>query len=510
MEQSPTEGQDQHVALAVENKTCNRQPGTRSRSLLCGLVLVAGLSLQCLAGGSPLALHPENPHYFLFRGKPTAIITSGEHYGAVLNLDFDYVRYLTTLKRDGLNGTRTWSGAYCEPPTAFSIASNTLAPLPGKFICPWARATMPGYANGGNKFDLNIWDPAYFKRLKHFISQAGKRGIIVELNLFCPFYEESMWEISPMNARNNVNGVGTIGRTNVYTLDRNGGLLAVQEKLVRKLVMELKDFDNLYYEICNEPYFGGVTTDWQHHMADVITEAELPLGTRHLISQNIANDRARVQNPHPQVSIFNFHYATPPETVAMNYDLRRVIGDNETGFRGTNDAPYRTEAWDFMVAGGGLFNNLDYSFTAGHEDGSFAFPASQPGGGTAELRRQLHFLVTTLRGLDFIHMQPAKDLVRAELPPGASVRVLARPGYEYLVYLHGPVAGQKDQEAKRRYNQGEIALKLTLPPGEFQAEWLDPKRACPLSQSRFVHRDGVETLSVPAFEEDIALMIRKR
>jgi hypothetical protein len=27
----------------------------------------------------PIALHPDNPHYFLFRGKPTVLITSAEH-----------------------------------------------------------------------------------------------------------------------------------------------------------------------------------------------------------------------------------------------------------------------------------------------------------------------------------------------------------------------------------------------------------------------------------------------
>src|SRR5207249_3782080 len=42
----------------------------------------------------PLRLHPDNPHYLLFRGKPTVLITSGEHYGAVLNRAFDYLRYL--------------------------------------------------------------------------------------------------------------------------------------------------------------------------------------------------------------------------------------------------------------------------------------------------------------------------------------------------------------------------------------------------------------------------------
>jgi hypothetical protein len=86
--------------------------------------------------------------------------------------------------------------------------------------------------------------------------------------------------------------------------------------------------------------------------------------------------------------------------VADNAGLRRVISDDETGFRGTNDAPYRMEAWDFVVAGGGIFNHLDYSFAVGHEDGSFVYPASQPGGGNAGFRRQMRFLrVALLPGL---------------------------------------------------------------------------------------------------------------
>jgi hypothetical protein len=40
---------------------------------------------------SPLSLHPQNPHYFLFREKPAILIGSTEHYGAVINLDFDYI-----------------------------------------------------------------------------------------------------------------------------------------------------------------------------------------------------------------------------------------------------------------------------------------------------------------------------------------------------------------------------------------------------------------------------------
>lgn len=468
------------------------------------------LAWRTFGAAQPLSLDPDNPHYFLFRGKPTILITSGEHYGAVLNLDFDYAKYLRTLAADGLNGTRTWSGAYCEPSSAFNIRSNTLAPLRGRLICPWARSQAPGYANGGNKFDLTRWDAAYFKRLKDFISQAGRRGIIVELNLFCPFYDESMWVLSPMNAANNINGVGAVARTNVYTLDKSGGLLAVQETMVRKLVRELKRFDNLYYEICNEPYFGGVTLEWQHHIADVITQTESELGVRHLISQNIANEKAKVENPHPGVSVLNFHYASPPDTVALNYGLRRVIGDNETGFRGTNDAPYRMEAWDFIFAGGGLFNNLDYSFVAGREDGTFVFPASQPGGGTSSLRRQLRYLRDFIYHFEFTRMEPRTDVVRGGLPAGATARALVLEGQDYLVYVRTPAQKAEGGECRhQQFAEDQLALEVTLPAGQFESSWFDTKTGAASQPSRFHHPGGARLIHAPAFEDDLTLAIRK-
>jgi hypothetical protein len=468
--------------------------------------------LLSLAGyAAPLALHPENPHYFQYHGRPTIILTSGEHYGAVLNLDFNYVAYLDTLKRDGLNGTRTWSGAYCEPSSAFQIADNTLAPHAGRFICPWARSDQSGYANGGNKFDLNQWDPAYFSRLRDFVNQARKKGVIVEMNLFCPFYDESMWTLSPMNSINNINGIGGIGRTNVYTLDKNQGLLAVQDAMVEKIVTELRDFENLYYEICNEPYFGGVTLEWQGHIAEVIRRKETDLGVKHLVSRNVANEKAKVENPHPAVSIFNFHYATPPETVAMNYQLNKVIGDNETGFRGTNDAQYRMEAWDFLVAGGGLYNNLDYSFTAGHENGTFVYPASQPGGGSPALRHQLGFLKHLFEGFDFVRMKPELEAVGCDLPEGASIRTLARTGKEYLVYIRTGLGDwQKHPERKVAFAPQELRLKINMPAGKYSEQWLDPARGALIEKGTVSFEGETNWLPVPGFQDDIALVLRRR
>ena len=119
------------------------------------------------------------------------------------------------------------------------------------------------------------------------------------------------------------------------------------------MVEELSGFDNIFFEICNEPYFGGVTLDWQRHIASTLADAGRRAGVRHLIAQNIANGAAKVTDLHPDVSLLNFHYAAPPDAVAENFGLRRVIGFDETGFKGTGPLPYRTEGWDFLMAGGG-------------------------------------------------------------------------------------------------------------------------------------------------------------
>ncbi len=387
----------------------------------------------------PLALHPQNPHYFLFRGKPTILITSAEHYGCVLNLDFDYGTYLQTLRAEGMNHTRIWAGTYREIPGSFNITDNTLAPLPNRYVCPWARSGTPGYSQGGNKFDLKTWDEEYFKRLKDFMNQASEAGVVVEMNLWCPNYEESLWKASPLNAANNINNVGNCGKDEAYTL-KHADLLEIQEATTRKIVHELRDYDNLFYEICNEPYFAGVTLEWQHKIADIIVDAEKDYPAKHLISQNVANGRARVNQPHPAISIFNFHYCVPPDVVGMNYRLDKVIGENETGFRGKEDVLYRTEGWDFILAGGGLYNNLDYSFTSKVADGTFTSYKS-PGGGSPALRRQLRILRSFMNTLEFVKMVPSDAVVRSVSLEGLVSRALVEPGRQYAVYFHVPPGG---------------------------------------------------------------------
>ena len=58
---------------------------------LCNLLLfISVVVFVSCTNPDPIHLHPQNPHYFEWKDKPTILVTSAEHYGAVLNLDFDF------------------------------------------------------------------------------------------------------------------------------------------------------------------------------------------------------------------------------------------------------------------------------------------------------------------------------------------------------------------------------------------------------------------------------------
>ncbi|MGB7280930.1 MAG: hypothetical protein WBE13_01610 [Candidatus Acidiferrum sp.] len=464
----------------------------------------------------PIRLDPANPHYFLFRGKAVALITSGEHYGAVLNPDFDYQKYLATLEADGLNYTRLFTGSYVEVPAkSFGILHNDLAPEPGRFLAPWARSNTPGYAGGGNKFDLEKWGPEFFARLRDFLSEAAKRGIVVEITLFSSEYGEAQWQMSPLNPSNNINNTGAIEWKNLHTLE-NGSILAHQEKYTRKIVREANGFDNVIFEIQNEPWsdrpvLAGVinpylrpperdnfpnsvdlpdelSMTWQARVVDWITQTESTLPNHHLIAQNYSNFGLPVRKLLPYIDIVNFHYAYP-DAVTLNYGLGKAISYDETGFLGLEDGAYRRQAWNFMLSGGSVFDGLDYSFTTGHEDGSYS-EANGPGGGSPALRRQLRVLSNFLQSFSLVDLRPDSRTVKHAA--GLTPRVLSNPGKEYALYLDG---------------KGPVELTLVLPPGSYFAEWVDVLTGNIEEREAFRHKGGERILNSPAFQNGIALRL---
>lgn len=465
------------------------------KRLLFLLVLLPQLFSSCsnspqdytqYSSEGPLKLHPLNQHYFMYKGRPLALITSAEHYGAVLNLDFDYHKYLETLASEGMNYTRIFTGTYFEiPGTSFGIEHNTLAPEKDMIITPWEIVETD--KTGRAIYDLTKWNSSYFIRLKDFISLAANKDIIVEITLFSSIYRDNHWDISPQNPLNNINILNPISRFDAQTPD-NGDLLNYQILFVRKIVNELNDFDNIFFELQNEPWSDHavpvynlvnkedlVVNDWtykadfadersmvwQAKIASTISDEESRLPKKHLIAQNFTNFKAPVPVVDDNISIINFHYAWP-EAVEWNYHYNRVIGFDESGFAGSSDKVYRRQAWQFMLSGGGLFNSLDYSFYPGHEDGLGENKA--PGGGSDTLRQQLKSLSDFLHGFELEKLQPYNNCV--VYSPGLIPYILSDIEKSYAVFLRA-VGTKKTSLTLKTSNRTHIVRYLNTISGKY-------------------------------------------
>lgn len=464
----------------------------------------------------PLSLHPENSHYFYYKGKPLVLITSAEHYGALLNPDFDYKKYLKTLASEGMNYTRIFTGSYFEiSGQSFGINNNTLAPNHNRAITPW---TANHTADEKLIYDLSEWNPDYFKRFHHFLQLADSLNIIVEVTLFSSIYTDDHWDINPQNPANNTNLDGELDRKEAHTLSNNG-LLVYQLAYVRKIVRELNVYNNIFFEVQNEPWADRPVVvmnqtnrevldinDWKQmsHFADeaalqwqdtivaTIAQEESGLDKKHLIAQNYTNYRAPIPYVHQEVDIINFHYAWP-EAVQWNYHYDKVIGFDESGFAGKEDMVYRRQAWQFILSGGALFNNLDYSFYSGKEDGTGVNQA--PGGGSKELRYQLRILNDFIHEFNLPAMSP--DYTSVLNSAGMIPYVLSNPDKAYAVYLKAI---------------GTHAAKLTLKTGNgtFTVVSLNPVNGETSALGDFEVVDERLTVDLLIPEGEVALKISKK
>jgi len=467
-----------------------------------------------LPTNAPIQLHPENPHYFLFKGKTLALVSSAEHYGAVLNLDFDYHTYLQSLSADGMNYTRIFAGTYFEiEGVSFGIEENTLAPERTRVITPWAMVIYD--LSGEIKYDLSGWNEAYFKRLRDFMKVAADQDIIVEVTLFSSIYNDAQWEINPQNPANNVNVTDDLTRFDAHTRN-NGSLFKYQCDLVRKLVHELNEFDNFFFEIQNEPwsdhpvavynivnkeelnrgdwsykadFADEASMAWQENLAEIIVEEESTLPNKHLIAQNYSNFKAPIPAVSKHVSIINFHYAWP-DAVEWNYHYNKVIGFDESGFAGSGNQVYRRQAWQFMLSGGGLFNSLDYSFFVGHEDGSGKNRA--PGGGSETLRKQLNVLSDFLHSFELEKMYPDPSCILSS--PGLIPYLLSDKKNSYAVYL-------------RAVGTEKSSLQLKTGDGSFRIQELNTLTGSFADPTSLKSKEGILSIDIMIPEGELALKI---
>jgi hypothetical protein len=476
------------------------------------MLLVAGSE----GHATPISAHPDNPHYYLFRGKPTVLVTSAEHYGAVINRSFDYIAYLDALRSHGLNYTRIYPAGFVEPEGTFPL-QNTLAPGPEALIQPWARSSSPGYRSGGNRFDLDRWDPEYFRRLKDFVAQAGARGIVVEICFFNA-QNRGSWPVSPLYWKNNIQGEGHVDKDDVQTL-KHADLVRRQEEFVRRIVEETNPFDNVILEICDEPFSYGtpraLAGAWIGHLVNVIKQTESVLPQKHLLGQQIQGPIGGpvdfTNNADVTVIVTQYVWQTPDEQVggmkALDYlyDRNKPIDLNETGYypldswyAGDKVGDVRVEAWEFMVGGGSSFNNLNGSYSVRDPAGTAA--------GNEPVLKSMQCLKEFIESFEFLRMRPDRSFITSGLPVGVYYRGMSERGKQYALYHHHSIRKEYVYQAQPGVYQERLVLDL--PRGTYQADWIDPSNGMILATEKFTHAGGQRRISTPEHRLDVALRIK--
>lgn len=481
------------------------------RSIVAKSVTAAAITLMLLSCNTsvPIGKHPDNPHYFIFKGKPLLLITTDQHYGAVINLDFDYIRFLDRLQEYGMNLTRIYPGGYVEMKDSYT-KGNPLGPAPDRFILPWKKSAEEG-ANqflGKYKYDLDQWDPEYFRRLKDFVYQASVRDIIVEIAFFNGMYDDR-WMMQPLFHTNNLQGVGK-GDFKLFTTLADPVLAGYQAEYVKKIASELYKFDNVIYDISDEPEMQHRESyDWNSLMLDALISVDK---NRHIYGET-ANSASPDFTGDSRTSWIPTEYISPMEnTLDNDYSDNKPIVDVETAYYSYwyGDNPVeesRAESWYGMVGGLAGFIQLNSDFST--------FNPSGKGTGTQDtILPQKRILMDFMKSLDFIKMKKFTGFTVADSLVLA--RGIAEPGNKYAIYLfHGTRKWEEwpqgSTASRFNVNTGQFidTVSLNVTTGKYKVEWINPSSGAVMKSSDCECSNGSMILDTPLYTTDIAIRIRR-
>ena len=483
----------------------------------------------------PIRIHPENPKLFEFRGKPLVLLTATEHYGSVMNRPFDFEKYLADAAEKKMTLSRLFV-LFREFQDAINPYS-TCKPESPDYISPFPR-TGPGLANDTQpKYDLDKWNLEFFERLHRFLRLASSYGIIVEVTMLSDVYCDSVWAHNPLNSGNNINEQYEVDWTEFTSL-RHPKLFERQAAHVRKIVEETNQYDNIYYEICNEPAGGDPgrpetpqpdeVDEWQIAIARIIRETEANMPNKHLIAgqeaflwepfeqpstKSFRNFPVDIVNMHPLPNtsyegrgyelgefgrkqlklreVRDFCLATYNEPKPLNYDEDNSSSTSKDFDAWTNN---RKRAWTTLLSGA-HFDVIDFSIINYCETGT---PASQK-----HIRTWMKHLSEFVHSIDLAHAHPLSNVV-TNLPEHICESVFGVEGEDYCIYM----ADEREIDAPGYGTPIAGRVGISIPVGEYRVSLYSP--ASGLYSPILQITGGKITLDLPPFEHDLCIRIRHR
>ena len=550
-------------------------------------VITSGLTTTPTA---PLAIDATNKQYFYYGDATVALVgVSGEYlphikqgpneatryctYGTATDTHDTYIKCVNELRSRGLNRIRMWLAINHSPGITehYTAANPNPTPYPSEHPFPYDPQTR--------KWNLNVnqWDGTWLARVKDVIRFCQGKGVIVEVTLFDAFAGESSpaGNTGPWFSANNTPGVGFTQRKYFNSFETNTGDIAgspnaaareVQYRFVDKIVAELNQFNNIYWEIANEPDLNGEAVgaplyNWHNAIAERIWQAEetitkqLGKNRHHPIAANYAS-RAAINNAGlttSRINIVNGHYArviggagSLPAAdrfgaIPINYTfnlgstgaVNKLFGFNEgriTAAAGHANNPAtattaRAEAWEFMLGAGGLYDHLSYDWFVNNE--------------STKARQQLGVLNNFLAGLN-LRMMTRQTLtappfwVVSGLPTYGTSTTYTVNGVndtsntywsamqwarnQYVLYIHHSTIAQPGaaKYSPHSFSPGIYSHNLTIRPGNlsgcYRAEWIKPETGARLGAAdNFWWNDNDPPHNVPpqTYEYDIALRVKR-
>jgi hypothetical protein len=374
------------------------------------------------------------------------------------------------------------------------------------------------------KYDLKRWNPEYFARLKAFTELARKKDIIVEIAFLNGMYADC-WPLMAMYHENNIQNIGNYEAADcgLFTTAEkpNREVMEYQKEYIKKIVTELNLFDNVIYDICDEPTLQGlpgggirvnpdsIVEPWIIEMKNAFLEAEGPLPNKHLLGQTI-------QNLSPDLSAESWCEWLPTEYVKpaakalrLNYNYNKPLVNVETNYFGislTKDSydidAVRAESWWYLLGGGAGCINLNGEYYRGNESGGEKTQT--------QIAPRMKVLKEFMMSLDLKGLSCYTGF--SCTASDAFCNALAENGKQYAFYLfHGTY--DSEWGANFLTHTGNFRDTITLnsvPKGTYSAKWIDPASGV-LKLSESVISNGSDLMMVtPPYSLDIALKIIKK
>jgi tetratricopeptide (TPR) repeat protein len=417
--------------------------------------------------------------YIYLIGAGTASIYAGSGLVSGSVVTNDPVRawkiYIDLLVQHGINFVRF------QP---WDFLNRSVVP---DYACPWAITSE------GPTYDLNRFNPRYWRKLKEIVSYANARDVFFEIVLFD---DDSPWDKHPFNQKC---GGALTSKAEYHNLG-NSENKKYQEKYVSKTVDETIQYPNVIYEICDALGWEGKTLSedmksWVSYWVSFV-DRRLP----HLITVSqhswSSDGELDILWEMPGIDIISVQESEGTKfALGMEYTHKHFLKYWQSGYKKpmmVNEANFG----DMMEhpAGGtkGWIEERQHLWVAFTSGGHAARSDFQPFIENYPSFDSCLHLADFVRQVRFWEMKPLADFT----PECDGICYSLGSGEEFVVYIR--YIGTKE----------ERKIKLNMPVGDYEARWYDPVQGNFLPEVNPVSSE-VNTLRLPETATDVVLYIQK-